>query len=190
MPMTENQMIIKNARLAFPELWTPVEFEPGDGRPRYSATLLIAKDDPQVATITALGLKMFQDEFKAKEGGVHYEAVKSSDGKYCLSDGDKKVFDGFAGNMSLSAHRSAESGAPMVVDRNKEKLKATDGKPYAGCYVNAKVSFWVQDNKFGKGFRCTLETIQFVKDGDAFSGAAPATAEGLDEIEDEAEDLV
>ena len=38
--------------------------------------------------------------------------------------------------------------------------------------MNAKVSFWAQDNGFGKRIKCTLLAIQFWKHGDAFSGGA------------------
>lgn len=187
--VNDNQMIIKNARLAFPDLWVAKEFEAGDGKFRYSATLLLPKDSPQVAQINAMALKLFKDKFKEK-GDVHYNAANGDKQKYCLHDGDKKVYDGFAGNWALTAVRRAESGPPKVVARDAvTELKQGGGKPYAGSFVNAKVSFWLQEGKF-EGFRCTLETVQYVGDGDAFSGAAPATTEGMEPLPEDEGELV
>jgi hypothetical protein len=47
--------------------------------------------------------------------------------------------------------------------------------------VNTNVTLWTQDNKFGKAIRANLRIVQFVKDGKAFSGSAPANAD--DEFE-------
>lgn len=59
----------------------------------------------------------------------------------------------------------------------------SDGRPYSGCYVNAKVQIWAQKDKY-VGVRCTLVSVQFVKDGDAFGGGGPATADGFEAVED------
>jgi hypothetical protein len=48
--------------------------------------------------------------------------------------------------------------------------QATARKMYGGCYVNAAVKPWLQDNKFGKGVRCDLVAVQFFADGPAFGG--------------------
>ena len=52
-----------------------------------------------------------------------------------------------------------------------------DGKLFAGCYVNAAISIWIMDNKWGKRVNANLVAIQYVKDGEAFgSGAVKADA--------------
>jgi len=189
--VSENTVIIKGARLAFADLWAAKEFKPGDGKPRYSATLLLPKNDPQLATIIALGRKMFVGEFKDK-GAALFDSNLYDRQLCCLQDGDKKVFDGFPGNIALVAHRKVEAGAPLVKSRDmKSDLKPADGKPYNGCYVNAKVSFWVQDNSNGKAFRCSPEVVQFVRDGEAFTGIGPASTDGMEaEPEEEAASMV
>ena len=40
------------------------------------------------------------------------------------------------------------------MDRDRSPLTEKDSKPYAGCYVNAKLQLWTQDNQHGKGIRC------------------------------------
>ena len=78
----------------------------------------------------------------------------------------------------------------MVADRDKSPLSAQDGKPYAGCYVDASIELWAQDNNFGKRVNATLRWVQFRRDGDAFAGSAPATDDELDDLSDADDDLV
>jgi hypothetical protein len=69
-----------------------------------------------------------------------------------------------------------------VLDGLKNPLVAADGKPYAGCYVNTTVEFWAQDNSYGKGIRCTLLGVQFLRDGDAFSAGSVATPDDFEAL--------
>jgi hypothetical protein len=55
-------------------------------------------------------------------------------------------------------------------------LNAASGRPYGGCYVNASVRLWVQDNAFGKRVNCALAAVQFAGEGKAF-GDAPVDPE-------------
>ncbi len=59
---------------------------------------------------------------------------------------------------------------------------AADGKPYSGCYVNGIVDIWAQDNGFGRRLNATLKGVQFVKDGDAFSGGTAVSADAFDDL--------
>ena len=64
---------------------------------------------------------------------------------------------------------------------DKTQLNPDDGVMYAGCYVNAVLDIWAMDNKFGKRICATLSGAQFFKDGDAFTGGAPATEADFDD---------
>jgi len=60
-------------------------------------------------------------------------------------------------------------------------LVKEDGKPYAGCYVNANIELYAYSHpKGGKGVSASLRAVQFLKDGESF-GAGPVNAE--DEFE-------
>ena len=71
---------------------------------------------------------------------------------------------------------------PLVIDRDRSILAESDGKPYAGCYVNAKVSFWAQDNQYGKRINCSLLGVQFVEHGDSFTGARVAVTDDFEDL--------
>jgi hypothetical protein len=100
--------------------------------------------------------------------------------KTCLHNGDLKAqYDGYAGMWYVSA-RSASK--PLVIDRDKKILEEKDGRPYGGCYVNMSIDIWAQDNQYGKRINATLRGVQFVQDGDAFSGGPPATPEEFEDL--------
>jgi hypothetical protein len=91
--------------------------------------------------------------------------------------------------MALSAKNVKR---PTIVDRNGAPLVQADGKPYDGCFVLAKVSFWAQDNNHGKAVRASLLGVQFMYDGDSFSAGRVASAEEFEDltVDDEDDSLV
>jgi hypothetical protein len=101
--------------------------------------------------------------------------------KLCLHDGDAKSgYEGFEGNLFISARSKVR---PSVFDGQRNELTEADGKPYSGCYVNVSLELWAQDNQFGKRINAQLRGVQFLRDGDAFSGGTrPADADEFDEI--------
>lgn len=92
-----------------------------------------------------------------------------------LRDGaDKPDLDGYGpGVVFLSA---SNKNRPVVVDADKSVLTAEEGRPYSGCYVNASIGLWGQDNQFGKRVNATLRAVQFCKHGTPF-GEKPADAD-------------
>jgi hypothetical protein len=61
-------------------------------------------------------------------------------------------------------------------------LVATDGRVYSGCYVNATIELWPQDNKFGKRINASLMGVQFARDGQRLSGGGVSTVEDYEAI--------
>ena len=186
--MSKNQpigrVLLKDARLAFPNLFEPTTVA-GEGKPRYSATLLIPADHGQLDEIKKKIEAIAKDKWKDKAGALLSGLYKT--GKVALHDGDEKAqYDGFPGNMFIAA-AAQENAAPTVIDRDRSPLSARSGKPYAGCYVNASLEFWVQDNQWGKRVNCTLRGIQFLRDGDSFSAGRPADADEFDEVSEGAD---
>lgn len=178
------RILIKNARLAFPNLFEPSTVA-GEGEPRYGASLILPADHPQLKEIEAKIKAIAVDKWKDK-GEAVLKGLEKTD-KVALHDGDTKPgYDGFAGNMFISA--SAKTSArPTVINKDKTPLTDRDGVVYAGCYVNASIDFWAQDNAYGKRINAQLRGIQFAKDGDAFSAGRPADADEFEDIADGAD---
>jgi len=187
---------IVGARLAFPVLFNPEQFQ-GQGEEMYSCNLLVGpkknvevfvgepRDGGGLVYTKKMGLydaleKVGQDKWKDKWPAVK----KASEAKdlNCLHDGDTKAdYAGFAGQWFLSCRSKAEA-RPKVVDVNGSPLTARDGRVYAGCYVIGLVELWAQENEFGKRINAQVRGIQFLRDGDAFSGAAPASDDEFDDV--------
>jgi len=115
------------------------------------------------------------------------KALRAS-GKVALRNGDEKShYSGFAGNLYISARNAVR---PTVIDANKSPLTVADGRPYAGCYVNAVIDLWAQDNAYGKRINASLSGVQFVRDGEAFSGGGAASVDEFESVDQLATDLV
>jgi hypothetical protein len=69
-----------------------------------------------------------------------------------------------------------------VLHSDKTPLTEADGKPYAGCYVNASIELWAQDNNYGKRVNASLGGVQFARDGDAFAGGGAASEDEFDDL--------
>jgi hypothetical protein len=174
------RIMLRNVRLAFPNLFEPSSY--GEGDPAYSATLIM--DQQQAEAVDKALAAVARDKWGAK-ADAQLKALRAS-GKVCLRDGDEKAdYDGFEGMMFVAARSKTR---PTVVDGQRQPLTQGDGRIYAGCYVNASLEIWAQDNGYGKRINATLRGIQFVRDGEAFGGGRPAAADEFDEIE--ADELV
>jgi hypothetical protein len=185
--MSASRIVLKNVRLAFPNLFTAARVN-GEGEPAFSAAFLFPPGHPAEKqlndAITATAKAKWADKAPAI-----LKAARATD-KVCLHNGDSKSqYSGFEGNLFVSARSKVRPG---VYARDTSPLTAEDGKPYAGCYVNAIIELWAQDNKYGKRVNATLCGVQFVKDGDAFGGSnAPASADELEDLgEDDAADVM
>lgn len=178
---------LSNVRLAFPQLFEAKTVN-GEGKPAFSASFLIEPTDNQVKAIREAIEQVARDKWGVKADAI-LKQMQAQD-KTALHDGDiKSNYDGFPGNLYVSA-RSATR--PLVIDRDKSPLAEADGKPYAGCYVNASIELWAQDNNYGKRINASLRGVQFLRDGDAFAGGGAASEDEFDDlaVDATADDLV
>jgi hypothetical protein len=178
-------MIVKlnNVRLSFPQLFEAKTVN-GEGKPAFSAAFLINPKDPQLEVLNKAIEAVAKEKWGAKSDAM-LKTIRAAD-KTCLHSGDLKAnYDGFEGMMYVSARNALR---PLVLDVNKAPLTAEDGKPYAGCYVNASVELWTQDNNYGKRVNATLRGVQFYKDGESFAGGGVASDDDFDDLT--ADDLV
>jgi hypothetical protein len=182
-------IMLKNVRLAFPTLWTPEPFPTGnDKTPYFSATFLLPKTHPQIKEIEAVMDALAKDKWGAK-GPNTLKAAKAI-GKVFFRDGEAKPdYDGFEGHYFVSARNKVR---PTIIDGQRNPLSEADGKPYGGCYVNAKIGCYAY-TKGNNGLGASILGIQFLRDGDAFGGARAADSDDFDEIsaeESEADPLM
>jgi hypothetical protein len=167
-----------NVRLSFPSLFRKAVFSGEETK--FEATFLLNKETQadKIAEIEQAIEAMIRDNLKG---------TKLKEDKICLKDGDEIDYAGYAGHMSIKASNNKR---PMVFDRDKTPLSEDDNRIYAGCYVNAIVELWAQNNQWGKRINANLLGVQFFKDGEPFSDGVVATADDFDAFTDDEEDFM
>ena len=152
-------------RLSFPSLFNTAKFG-GEDTGKYEATFVLDKVEHAevIAGIKAQIDRLMKEELKSK--------VPSD--KLCLKDGDEMGRPEFEGKYTIKASTKKR---PLVINRDKSPITESDNVIYAGCYVNAIVSLWAQDNKFGKRINAQLDGVQFCRDGEAFGDGAVSVNE-------------
>ncbi len=179
------KVVLRNVRLSFPDLFQAVQYQ-GEGPFNYRAQFLIPEGSAMMKEVNAAIKAAAVEKWGAKADAI-LKAAPASKAGYCFADGNTKEYDGYAGHWALSATRAMDKGRPLIINTDKSPLAAEDGKPYAGCYVNATVDIWAQDNKFGKTMRCQLLGVQFAKDGESFSGGMSADESDFEDLGEGAE---
>mgnify|MGYP003638878934 FL=1 len=165
---------LKNVRLSFPQIWTAKAFNKGQDA-KFNANFLLDKDSDkdQIESLR----KEIKQAATAKFNGDIPKNIKMF-----LGDGEDKAYDGYENAMFVSA---SCKNRPTIIDRDRTPLVEEDGRPFAGCYVNAAISIWIMDNDYGKRINANLVAIQFVKDGESF-GSGPIKADNIfDDISSE-----
>ena len=168
------KILLRDVRLAFPALWRRAVFGGEEGK--FGATFLLNKTTQadQIKVVSEGITTMCKADLKG---------VKLPPDKLCLRDGDASEYDGFGGHMSLKA---SNNGRPLVIHRDKSVITEDDGIIYAGCYVNAQINLWSQDNQWGKRVNANLLGVQFVRDGEPFGdGGRIARPDEFDTLMDE-----
>ena len=163
---------LNNVRISFPSVFRKATFSGEETK--FEATFLLNKKD-QADQIENLE-EQIDALLKEKLKGIKLKADK-----ICLKDGDDIDYAGYAGNMSIKA---SSAKRPLVVDRDRSQLSEEDGRIYAGCYVNAMIELWAQNNQYGKRINANLLGVQFIKDGEPFADGVAASVDDFDVFDD------
>lgn len=165
------KVILKNVRLSFPSLFKH-EVYAGESTEKFAATFLIQKSDK--STVNAL-------ENACKQALIDKYGDKIPKGfKMPIVDGSEKEFIG-EDNISIKATTKKR---PTLINRDKSPIIEEDNILYAGCYVNASIDVWVMDNNYGKKVLCSLNAIQFAKDGESF-GKNENSSDDFESLDDD-----
>lgn len=177
------KVLLKNVRLSYPAIYKPKGFKNSTDEPRFSANFIL---DPET--------KLGRANIARMEAAIDYaientdwkgKTPKFAEAKLPLRDGDNIDSDGYEGMMFVSASNPRR---PKVVDRDKLEVQdGDDDAPYAGCFVDAAVRVWAQNNEYGKRINCSLEAVRFRDDGESF-GAGQFDVDDFDELDDDDED--
>ena len=191
--MAEKEVIGKitflGPRLSFASLFEMNEQKQDDGTVRltWKANFLFPKDKLKGMVAVYKGKRMpaleamraAKAEVMAKKWGDDPKKhPKIKPDRICWRDGDEESWDGYPGCWYISANAQPADRPKVVTNRkdgNGHWIEAEPGgkaAPYAGCYVNATIVVWAQDNEHGKRINAQVKAVQFFKDGEAFGAAA------------------
>ncbi len=181
-------IFLSKVRLSFPHIAEPQVNKTG-GRISYNCELILAPNNPDfVKFMDAVGA-LAAEKWGARAHGV-LGLINQDRKKRCFGNGDDKIntktfkpYEGYAGHIYITAGRDT---MPQIINpdgtavnpENSMVCKQVARMLYGGCYVNAAVKPWLQDNEHGQGVRCDLVAIQFHSDGVAF-GEGAADASGM-----------
>lgn len=179
--MTETSNSAQTVRLIDVRLSYFYGFEPytntdKDGKvsKSFCGHFLMPPDHPGIALIKAAqrraALGMWPD--KAEEMLV---ALAGQD-RLCLHNGNisKPGQDGYKDMFYVSGSSKKRF---TIVDGDRTPLTAESGRPYSGCYANAIVEVWAQNNSWGKRINAQISGVQFYKHGESFGGGRVAAPE-------------
>lgn len=169
---TETKVIkLNDVRLSYPSLFVATAMKNADGtlgKANFQATFLLDKKKHAgvIKQLEAEIPRVALDKFGKKVPLKHV----------CLHDGsEKEDKEGYSDDVMFVIAKSETR--PPVVDQKRNPLVKDDGKPYAGCYVNATISLFAYSHPVGgKGVSASLRAVQFLRDGESF-GAGPVNAE-------------
>lgn len=185
-------IMLSKVRLSFPNIAEPqknVNEATGEVTYSYGCEFILEPDHP--------GMKQFQTQVsnlmtdKWAEHAPKVMAIVQQDRKKrCFGKGDEKVnqktfevYDGYAGNYYISCKKKStpqiiQTDGTAIDPANTMAYQNLTRKMYGGCFVNAAIKPWLQDNKHGKAVRCELIALQFAGDGTPF-GAGEADVSEL-----------
>ena len=91
-----------------------------------------------------------------------------------------EIRDGYEGNWYVAA--KSKDRMPVYRGDRSEVKEEADSPIYSGCYVNARVSIYVNPKPGQKGIFASLQGTQFLRDGDAFGGGRAAGADDFEPV--------
>lgn len=171
---------IDNVRLSYPHLDKPWAGKAKDGsesKPKFSMKALMDKTTHDAVKQACVEMiNTLCTERKLGKLGADQKFIRNGDdlsGEEC------------EGMWVVSASENVDR-PPSLRLKNGRKIKQEEANEvfYAGCYVNALIRPWAQNNDWGKKINANLIAVQFWEDGERI-GEAPIDDDGVFEETDD-----
>jgi Protein of unknown function (DUF2815) len=174
-PKPNTTVHLMTARTSYLYISSP--YKNDDGKESFCSHLLIPPDHPQVQEISEKIRVAAQHEWPQDFEEV-LQAAKAKQW-IALRRGEvgKPGVDHYRGRLYIS---SSNKSRPRLVDANAIEVPSNSPLFYSGCWVNAIITFWAQNNKYGKKINCELNGLQFLKDDERLGGGGRVA--GADEF--------
>lgn len=165
------KVIIKDCRLSFVHAFRPAV--PLSGNPddaKYSVSIIIPKDNPQINEIKAAIKEATEDGRSSKFGGKIPANLRTP-----LRDGDEARPDdpAYANSFFINA---TSKNAPGILEPTKQRM-TDETHLYSGCYAHVAVNFYPYNASGNKGIAAGLNNIMKTREGEVLAGAASAESD-------------
>lgn len=182
------KLVTGEVRLSYANVWEPQATKNDDGsegKPKYSATLLIPKSDTRtLALIHAAQHAAIEDLLGVGKGGK--DGKLPPGWKNTLRDGDEEKdleeSPEYAGMMFMST--SANDNRPPGIVNAQAQPILDQSEVYSGCYIKAQIRSYTYDIK-GKGVSFGLLNLQKVRDGEPLGGVVEKAEDVFKPLADE-----
>lgn len=167
------KVITGKVRLSYVHLFNPQVDD--DGMEKYSASILIPKDDKETLRKIKAAIEAAKEIGKTSKWGGKIPANL----KLPLRDGDEERPDdeAYAGHYFLNATSRTKPGIAKPIGKGpdgKTKFQEiTDStEVYSGCYAKVSINFYPFDKKGNRGVAVGLNNVVKVQDGEFLGGRA------------------
>lgn len=178
------KLILKNVRFSFVRVFE-AEDRMNSGRPAYSVTLLIPKNDKGNIKKVKAAILAMQKEYLDNNPKLNDKLPK---GKWNpIHDGDEEDRDGYEGCYYIRCSRLESKGRPVVIDRYKQPITSKE-EIYSGCWGVASIDCFLYDANGNKGITFGLNGLQKVREDESLGGGGGSAASIINDFDEEDDD--
>lgn len=179
----ENEVLTGPVRLSYANIWEPRTPMNG-GKPVYSASLIISKDDDKTLRAIKAKIKAMMTNAKVIEKVGGSANIHSKRLRIPLRDGDAdRPEDAAYANSYFINVKSSETNPPKIFDRHGSEI-IDKAEVYSGCYVRAIIQFYGYNRSGNFGIGAGLVALQKWKDGEALGGVSVSASDFDDGFSD------
>lgn len=170
-----------NTRFSYLNAWEPKAID--GGKPKYSVSLIIPKDDTATIEKINAAIQAAYEEGQSKLKGNGKSVPQLAAIKKPLRDGDIERPDDEAYANSYFVNANSAS-APGIVDANRQPI-IEHSEMYSGIYGRASINFYAFNVNGNRGIACGLNNLQKLRDGEPLGGKASAESDFATEDDDD-----
>lgn len=181
--LRDNEILTGVVRLSYANIWEPRAPMNG-GKPVYSASLIISKDDDKTLRAIKAKIKAMMTNAKVIEKVGGSANIHSKRLRIPLRDGDAdRPGDEAYSNSYFINVKASETQRPKIFDRHGNEI-IDKAEVYSGCYVRAIIQFYGYNRSGNFGIGAGLVALQKWKDGDALGGVSVSASDFDDGFSD------
>lgn len=179
----ENEVLTGPVRLSYANIWEPRPPMNG-GKPVYSASLIISKDDDKTLRAIKAKIKAMMTNPKVIEKVGGSANIHSKRLRIPLRDGDadRPEDEAYANSYFINV-KSSETNPPKIFDRKGNEI-IDKAEVYSGCYVRAIIQFYGYNRSGNIGIGAGLIALQKWKDDEALGGVSVSASDFDDGFSD------